>query len=91
MIKLGNIYIEPWNKKNTIPRLIVLIILIGWFVWGAFIFSEKKKAEIRLYEAQQQIQTKEDNERRMAAYKQRVQQQTQPVHQTQNAVDFVNK
>ncbi len=39
-MQIGNLIIEPWNKHNAIWRVVALLLVALWAVWGAVIYYE---------------------------------------------------
>ena len=84
-MQIGKIIIEPWNRKNTIWRLVALAVLGAWVMWGVVIFQEGKQIDNRIAARQQQELTRQAIKRRKAILEQEAQQRTQ--NETSNIVD----
>lgn len=85
-MQIGNLIIYPWNRKNTIPRIIAIGLILAWVIWGITIFQEGEVINQRLQAVQQQEMQKQERARRMAAYQQ-AQEQSRKQPRTKNAVD----
>jgi DNA segregation ATPase FtsK/SpoIIIE-like protein len=85
-MQIGNLIIYPWNRKNTIPRIIAIGLILAWVIWGITIFQEGEVINQRLQAVQQQEMQKQERARRMAAYQQ-AQEQSRKQPRTRNAVD----
>ena len=94
-MQIGNIIIEPWNKKNTLPRLLVLVVggglLVGWLYWGMTIWQEGQQLETVRRQRVEKQQRQEELLRRQAAYRQRILQEEAIRSGVQNAIDGVKK
>lgn len=86
-MQIGNLIIYPWNRKNTIPRIIAIGLLLAWVAWGITIFHEGEVINQRLQAVQQEQMQKEERARRQAAYKYAQEQARLQQNRTQNAVD----
>ena len=71
-MRIGNIVILPWDRKNFIPRLIVIALAVGWVCWGLVIIHEQRQLQARILERQEQQLRQEEQQRREAAYRQRL-------------------
>lgn len=76
---------------GLIGKVFLGVLFVLWLFWGVTLYKEGVAIDEKWQQRQEEQQQQEDNARRMAAYKRQVQQQAQPIHRTQNAVDFVNK
>ena len=94
-MQIGNVIIEPWNRKNTLPRLLVLIVggglLIGWLYWGVMIWLEGQRLDAARQQREAREQRREEVLRRQAAYRQRVMQEEAIRSGVQNAIDGVKR
>ncbi len=90
-MKIGKLIIHPWNKKNFIPRLIVLVLVLGWVIWGITIYQEGKRIEARKQALVQQYELRQARQRRQAAYKSRMLEEQAVRQGVQNAIDGVKK
>lgn len=90
-MQIGNIIIEPWNRRNFLPRLIALALLTLWLGWGLTIFMEGRQINARFQAMQEEQQLKEERARRAAAYRQSLEQQQRPQNRVKNAVDGIKK
>ncbi len=90
-MQIGNIIIEPWNRRNFIGRVIVLALFILWLGWGLTIFIEGRQINARFQAFQEEQQLKEERARRAAAYRQALERQHHPQNRVKNAVDGVRK
>ena len=93
-MQIGRLIILPWNKKNFIPRLILIGLALGWvafLTWGAWLFKQESQIEQQRVVQQQ---SRQEQIRRQAAYQQRFlqqQQQRRSRNNVQNAIDGVKK
>ena len=71
-MKIGNIVILPWDRKNFIPRVIAIALAVSWVCWGLVIMHEKHQLQARRLERQEQQLRQEEQQRREAAYRQRL-------------------
>ncbi len=90
-MQIGNIIIEPWNRRNFIARVIALALLVLWLGWGLTIYMEGSRINARFQAFQEEQQLKEERARRAAAYRQALERQQQPQNRVKNAVDGVKK
>lgn len=90
-MQIRNIIIEPWNRRNFLPRVIALALLSLWIGWGLTIFMEGREINARFQALQEEQQLKEERARRAAAYRNMLEQQQRPQNRVQNAVDGVKK
>lgn len=90
-MQIGNIIIEPWNRRNFLPRVIALALLALWLGWGLTIFMEGREINARFQALQEEQQLKEERARRAAAYRNALEQQQRSQNRVQNAVDGVRK
>ncbi len=87
-MRIGNlIAIAPWNVKNFIPRLIAIGLVLGWVFWGLVIFYEGQQIKNQVRERQEQEMRVEEQQRREAAYKQRMMQEQNIRRGVRNVVD----
>lgn len=91
-MRIGNlIAIAPWNVKNFIPRLIAIGLVLGWVFWGLVIFYEGQQIKNKVRERQEQEMRVEEQQRREAAYKQRMMQEQNIRRGVRNVVDGFKK
>ena len=86
-MQIGKIIIDPWNRKNMIPRLVALGLLAAWLVWGLFIWREGRLLAARELEFKQQQQRQEQRLRRAKAYDQARLEQQFNKNTSRNVVD----
>ena len=90
-MQIGNLIIEPWNKHNAIWRVIVLLLVALWAVWGAVIYYESAQLTANVREQKEEQQREEERLERAASYRRAaLQRQAQPSG-VQNAVDAFNR
>lgn len=90
-MKIGKIIIHPWNKKNFIPRLLVIALVLGWVIWGIAIYQEGKRIEERRQALVQQYELRQARQRRQAAYERRILEEQAVRQGVQNAIDGVKQ
>ena len=96
-MRIGNTVILPWSRKNFIPRIIAIAIIIAWFVWGYFLYQENQRLieRARVWREQQQSReyqrSREERQRRAAAYERRQLEEQAIRGGVQNAIDGVKK
>ncbi len=90
-MQITQIRIDPWNRKNFIPRLIVIGLVLGWLVWGLVIWQEQQRLQAQARERQEQQLRREEQQRREAAYRQRMMQEQNIRRGVQNVVDGYKK
>lgn len=90
-MKIGKIIIYPWDRKNFIPRLIVIALVLGWVIWGIAIYREGKQIEARRQALVQQYELRQARQRRQAAYESRMLEEQSIRQGVQNAIDGVKK
>ena len=86
-MKIGNIIVHPWSRKNFIYRLLAIGLILGWLMWGLVIFQEGRKIEAAIQARQMERMRKEERLRRAAAYEQSRIQERFEKNATKNAVD----
>ena len=86
-MKIGKVIILPWSWKNFIPRLLVLGLIVGWFVWAFIVWQESQRLEARRQAWQQQLQLRQERIRRQAAYERQLLEQERARDGVKNAVD----
>lgn len=86
-MQIGKFYVHPWNRKNFLPRLIVLVIIFGWLAWGVVLWQENQQLADRRREREQQLQFQQERIRRQAAYERHLLEQQAARESVQNAVD----
>lgn len=84
-MQIGNVIIEPWNRKNTIWRLLALSVIAAWVIWGVVIFKESKEIEARITAQRQEETRRQAINRRKATLEQEV--QTEDSTNSQNIID----
>ena len=65
-MQIGNLIIEPWNRKNAIWRIIALSLLAAWIGWGVIIFQEGKAIDARIAAEKQEELNRQAIKRRKA-------------------------
>lgn len=90
-MQIGNIVILPWNRRNFIPRVIAIGLVLGWLVWGLVIFYEADQLKTRVRQQQEQQLHREEQQRREAAYQQRMQQEQSIRRGVRNVMDGFKK
>ena len=87
--KLGNnvVTINPWNRKNTPWRILLICVGIAWMIWGVIIFKEGREIDARIQAQQQEEVTRQAIERRKAAYAQQELEQRRIQTGSQNIMD----
>ena len=86
-MKIGNIIILPWDRRNFFPRLIVIGLFLAWVVWGLVLFQEGKEIDAKMQAYQQELARKEARARQAAAYEQSRIQNKLERGTSKNAVD----
>ena len=86
-MQIGNFVILPWNRKNFIPRLVVIGLALSWLVWGLIIWQEQQRLQSHVRERQEQQLRREEQQRREAAYQRRMIEEQRMRSGVQNAVD----
>ena len=93
-MKIGPFFlppVQPWNRYNCIPRILVIILFIAWAIWGVILFREGRAIDAKIKARQQELQRKEERLRRQAAYEQsRIQEQLNK-GSSRNAIDGVKR
>ncbi|MBR4355052.1 MAG: hypothetical protein IKP96_00540 [Elusimicrobiaceae bacterium] len=88
-MRIGKIEILPWNRKNFLPRIIVVGLFFVWVLGCTFaIINEHRIIRVQQQEIQEQEQRREEILRREAEYKRRVRQDQMIRSSVQNAVDY---
>lgn len=90
-MKIGPIYIHPWNRKNAFWRILVLVIFTAWVTWGLVLYQEGQAIEARLQEAYKDKARKEEIQRRQAVYQQSLKEQRNINAGTGNIMDMLPK
>ena len=67
-MQIGRIVIDPWNKRNFLPRIIAIALIVGWIAWGLIILREGRQLEEAFEQMQLKQQQQEERLRRAAAY-----------------------
>ena len=86
-MQIGSLIILPWRRKNFIPRVIAIGLVLGWLVWGLVIFYESQQIKSQIRQQQEQQLLREEQQRREAAYKQRRMQEQNIRRGVRNVVD----
>lgn len=86
-MRIGNITVEPWNRKNTPWRILALLLVGAWVAWGVIIFQEGKEINARIQAQQQEKLSRQAIERRKAAFEQEVQEERKVQTGSQNIID----
>ena len=86
-MKIGNIIILPWDRKNFIPRIIAICLILGWVTVMGVVACESMRLKTLLRQQQEQQMRVEEQQRREAAYKQRMIQEQRIRGGVQNVVD----
>lgn len=86
-MQIGSLIILPWSWKNFIPRVLALVLVFGWLVWGLVIFYEGQQIKAQIRSRQEQEMRVEEQQRREAAYKQRMMQEQNIRRGVRNVVD----
>ena len=90
-MQIGNFVILPWNRKNFIPRLVVIGLALSWLVWGLIIWQEQQRLQSHVRERQEQQLRREEQQRREAAYQQRMMQERNIRRGVKNVMDEYKK
>jgi len=86
-MNLDHLVIAPWDRRNFIPRIIALVLVLAWIVWGIILFREGREIQAKIQERQQERQMQEERLRRQAAYEQSRIQEKLNQNASRNAVD----
>lgn len=87
-MRIGKWNILPWNKYNVIPRIVLIILVLGWFFGTIFaIYNERRILHEMRQARDQQIRLQQERIRRQAAYEQQLLEQQAAREGVQNAVD----
>ncbi|WP_428073876.1 hypothetical protein [Candidatus Avelusimicrobium luingense] len=87
-MRIGKWNILPWNKYNVIPRIIIIILVLGWFFGSIFaIYNEYRILRELRQEREQQIYLQQERIRRQAAYERQILEEQSAREGVQNAVD----
>jgi len=87
-MKIGKITILPWNKYNVIPRIVFIILVLGWLLGSIFtVVNEYRIIRESRQEQQQQLQLRQERIRRQAAYERQLLEQERARDGVKNAVD----
>lgn len=58
-MQIGNLIIEPWNKHNAVWRVVALLLVALWAVWGAVIYYESAQLTAKV-RAEKEAQQREE-------------------------------
>lgn len=86
-MRIGNIIIEPWNRKNTIWRIAAILMVGAWVVWGLVIYSEGRAIEARIQAQQEEEFNRQAMQRSRAAYQGALQEQRKQQTGSRNLMD----
>ena len=86
-MQIGNIVILPWNRKNFIPRLFVIGVVVLWLAGGYVLCREIRMQEKARQDYQERVVQREEQQRREAAYQRRMIEEQRMRSGVQNAVD----
>lgn len=86
-MQIGFITIEPWNRKNTFWRLLVLAILAAWFGWGFVIYHEGQVIKQRIKEHQAEQVRRAELRSHQAAYERAIEEQRRQRTGARNVMD----
>lgn len=91
-MKIGKYIIDPWNKKNFIPRLIAIGLVSVWVISGILIYLESARIQARIDKFVQEKQEEIQRQQERDAYFRRFEMQRK-VQQgaVQNAVDAIQQ
>ena len=90
-MQIGNYIIEPWNRKNTIWRIIALAVIGLWVWWGMAIFAEGRAIEARIQAQREEELNRQAMQRRRAAYESALQEQRNQQTGSRNVVDTLGR
>lgn len=96
-MRIGNLVILPWSRKNFLPRVITIALILAWTVGGYFLHQENKrlKEQARVWREQRASreyqQSRAERQRRAAAYERRQLEEQAVRGSVQNAIDGVKK
>lgn len=86
-MRIGNITFLPWDRKNFIPRLIAIGLVLGWLFVMCSVACESMRLKAVMREQQEQQLRREERQRRQAAYQQRMMQEQNIRRGVRNVVD----
>ena len=86
-MRIGNLIIQPWDRKNCIYRLVAILLILSWLFWGLTIFKDGQRIQQRLEAVQMEAQRKEEQAIRASAYRRVALEQQTVQSGVQNAVD----
>lgn len=86
-MRMGNIIIAPWNKRNFIYRVFAILLIIAWLAWGITIFMEAGRINDLIKQKEEEQLRKEELLRREAAYRHATLEQQAVKSGVRNAVD----
>lgn len=86
-MQIGNLIIEPWNKHNAIWRIVALLLVALWAVWGAVIYYESAQLTAKVRAEKEAQQREEERLERAASYRRAALQRQAQLSGVQNAVD----
>jgi len=90
-MRIGRLIIYPWNKKNFIPRIIAIGLIVSWIYWSFAVWREHQQLEARWAQLKEQQQLREDQQRREAAYRLRLLEEKNARSGVQNIMDGYKK
>ena len=96
-MRIGNLVILPWSRKNFLPRVITIALILAWTVGGYFLHQENKrlKEQARVWREQRELREyqrlREERQRRAAAYERQRLEEQAIRGGVQNAIDGVKK
>ena len=68
-MRIGNLIVEPWSKKNCIYRIVAILLVVLWIFWGITLFMDGQMLQQRLQEVQLEAQREEARAQREAAFR----------------------
>ena len=90
-MRIGKWNILPWNKYNTIPRLVFIVLVLGWLLGSIFAVCNEYRIVRAIrqeqQEQQEQLRYQQERLRRQAAYERQLLEEEAARNNVQNAVD----
>ncbi|MBR4592718.1 MAG: hypothetical protein IKO35_05875 [Elusimicrobiaceae bacterium] len=86
-MRIGNIIILPWNKKNFILRSLLIGVVVLWLAGGYVLCREISLQKKERKDYQERVVKREERLRRQAAYQRRLLEEREAHSGVQNAVD----
>ena len=86
-MQIGNIIIEPWNRKNTFWRLLVLGIVGAWLGWGFVLYLDGQEIKARIQEHQLEQARRAEIRSHQAAYERALEEQRRQRTGVRNVID----